>query len=341
LAVPVGPGETFSGISFYLRPQPTVSIGGVVISSDGPVGNQLIRLVPDSGEDFGAGFETAATVTDLDGSFSLTGVLPGSYVIDARSGPSAYALSPTNELRPAAQSRSGSPALWSRTPISVLTADVDNLTVVMSESTTLVGSVTFDGRRPRPTAEEMSEVRVTLHPVAGGRAGTPDGQPDASGSFEIPGVLPDAYHVGVVPPPGWFVDAITGGGEDLTDVPLDTRTGGAVVLAVTFSDHAGELSGTVRTRRGLVVPTATVIVFPSNSETLHPLRARAVRADGSGIFRIGGLPAGEYSVVALEEVDAGGWQEPYLLTRLRTVATSLTLRPGEVRGQDLRLASVR
>ena len=97
----------------------------------------------------------------------------------------------------------------------------------------------------------------------------------------------------------------------------------------------------MRDFRGFVVPTATVIVFPSAGDGLPPLRSRAARVDGYGIFEISGLPPGSYNVVAIEEAGAGNWQEPNMLARLRAAATRVALRAGQAQTLNVRIAVLR
>jgi hypothetical protein len=79
----VRPGEDHRGVNFGLRPVPTARIEGRVVGPNGRVANQQLRLLPENSEDFGAGTETAATVSAPDGSFAFLRVPSGRYTIGA------------------------------------------------------------------------------------------------------------------------------------------------------------------------------------------------------------------------------------------------------------------
>ena len=56
---------------------------------------------------------------------------------------------------------------------------------------------------------------------------------------------------------------------------------------------------------------------------------KAARPDQQGLFRIKGLPPGEYSVVALDYVEEGACNEPEYLEPLRARAKTVTLTTNE------------
>jgi hypothetical protein len=339
MPVTVGPGEAFSGIAFHLRPVPTADIRGTVIGPAGPVSNQLLRLVPDTGEDFGQGFEAAATASTLDGSFSFRNVPSGTYVIEARSPRSLEALSPLaapDESSPAARQRSDE--WWGRTPIGVHAIDVEGVTVTMRPTISVAGQIVFWTAGERPTSRAIEGTVVAVRPAAGGRAGVPETRPIATGSFSLHGLLPSRYYLDVVPPSGWYVDAASSRGVDLTTEPLDASDAGeSLVVAVRMTDVPTLLTGTVRDQRGFPASSATVVAFPAGGATLPPLRAREVRASSSGEFVIAGLPPGAYEIVAVGESEAGNWRDPVARASLRAQAVRVPLQSGEQRVQDLRV----
>ena len=55
-----------------------------------------------------------------------------------------------------------------------------------------------------------------------------------------------------------------------------------------------------------------------------------------GEYSIGGLPPGEYYVVALPDDKASEWRDPGSLRALARVATQVAIRDGEQKTQDLR-----
>jgi hypothetical protein len=359
--VSVGAGEEFAGVSFYLRPVPTTTLSGVVVGPDGPVAEQLLRLVPDAGQDFGEGFEVALTMSDPDGSFRFPSVPRGVYVIEGRSARSLARLSTGSPIRndarpPSAYERlretdpveflrmentRAASELWGRTPVSALGDEVTNVSVFMGPALSLNGQILFAGNTRRPTREVIETTRVSLRPANGGKSGAPDGLIGPTGTFTLHGVVHGEYFVAVTPPSGWFVESIRSGATDLTARALDATAGGIMPIVATLTDTPTRVDGTVRDARGLVANRATVLVFPAGANTLTPQRTREVRVDRTGVFSVAGLPPGDYAIVALEAASVGGWRDPARLAVLRSAATPFTIRTGETRRVDLRQSGAR
>ena len=69
----------------------------------------------------------------------------------------------------------------------------------------------------------------------------------------------------------------------------------------------------------------------------NPNRLRETRAATSGVFSIAGLPPGEYFVIAIDDAQADGWQDPARIDALRAQATRVSVREAEQKQVDLRL----
>lgn len=339
LPVPIAAGEEFMGVSFMLRPVPAADIRGIVTGPAGPTGGQLLRLVPDSGEDFGAGFETAVTVSGPGGRFWFRNVPAGSYLIEGRSSRSLAALSPDFVQTEASTNvRRADDEWWSRTPVSLFGEAIEDLVVMMRPTLSLSGRIIFESSEGLAPTTVVESIRIGLLPVTPGRAGVPAAQPIATGSFAMHGIMPARYYLDVQAPPGWHVDAATGLGTDLTSMPLDaTSAPSEIVIAIRMSDSTTALRGTVRDQRGTPMDDAVVLAFPADGSGLPPMRTRQVRVSASGEFSIGGLPPGNYRVVAFDAGAAGDWQAPSRLETLRAGSTAVMLQAGEQHFQDLRV----
>jgi hypothetical protein len=335
--VSVRPGENHRGVNFGLRPVPTARIEGLVVGPNGRVANQQLRLLPENSEDFGAGTETAATVSAPDGSFAFLRVPSGRYTIEAQgvgsvpSGPATLVLVDEGAERP---------ALWGRTRVGVDDADVDSVIVSMEPSITVRGGIAFDGSAMRPVQGQLAPIEVSLSLASGAPGPRLGAHLDPAGRFTVRGLRPGEYLVRVSSTPaGWFVKSVAVAGRDVSDAPLVISPGSEPVVTITFTDRSTEVMGTVRDARNYPVGGATVIAMPAGSalNALHPVRTREVRSSRLGVFTISGLPPGDYFVVALDDAIADGWQDPARLAELRNQATRIALRDAEQRGLELRV----
>jgi hypothetical protein len=157
--------------------------------------------------------------------------------------------------------------------------------------------------------------------------------------FQLAGISgPSRVEVNGVPD-DWMVKSVLLDGEDVIDAPFDL-SGRTVTMRVVMTDRVTSVSGTVqsdRTRRD-----HNVIAFPDDpTKWTSPSRfVRTIRADADGRFQLRGLPPGErYFVAALDYLEAGEEQDRQLLDRLRSRASSVTLRDGEQRSIQIDVTS--
>lgn len=90
-------------------------------------------------------------------------------------------------------------------------------------------------------------------------------------------------------------------------------------------------------------PTAdvTIIVFPADRRYWLPQARRIASSrpgtDGRFVFR--GLPAGEYRLTAVTDVEPGEWYDPAFLAQLLQVSIPVSLAEGAATVQDIKVAS--
>jgi hypothetical protein len=156
------------------------------------------------------------------------------------------------------------------------------------------------------------------------------------------GVPPGRYFVRAQgAPQGWTFRGATLGGRDVTDAPLeiDSDVSG---LALVFTDRPIELSGRV-TGDANLTEGATVLLFPADQSAWvgygsSTRRLRNVRADKTGAFSMGNLPAGDYYLAAVTEKIAADWQNPEFLASLTADATRVRLSDGQKLTQNVKVA---
>ena len=132
-------------------------------------------------------------------------------------------------------------------------------------------------------------------------------------------------------------------GRDTLDTPLDIRAGTNLEgVTLTYSDQIGEIAGTLSDGKGTPISDLSILVFTtdrtqwgsSSSRRLRP----PIRPSSDGKFSVTGLPAGEYYVGAVTDLEPGDWQDPAFLEQLAAAAIKVTLGDGEKKVQDIKIA---
>ena len=92
--------------------------------------------------------------------------------------------------------------------------------------------------------------------------------------------------------------------------------------------------------RGDAAKDCTIVVFAADSRRWTPgsRYLRTARPDKDGRFRIGGVVAADYGIVAVERLESPGqWTDPEFLRRISANASALTVIEGETKTVDLKV----
>jgi hypothetical protein len=271
-----------------------------------------------------------------DGSFVFPNLSPGTYTLVAR------AAKPTT----LPDGTSGPPQfLWTSTEIAVSAEPVTGLVLSLQPGMRVSGHVQF--QRTRLAPPDISSVRVLLQPVLApglvGIAPVPV-SPAADGSFTFNGVTPGRYKLAAAFPglgraAGWTLRSATVGDQDTLDVPVTIQPNQDVTDAsVTFVDRVASVSGRVTDAAGRAAAGFTVVLFPDDPSLwlAQARRIQAVRSSADGAFTISSLPAGEYVVAVIDDVEPGEWYDPAFLQRLLPTGTKLAIGEAQQKTLDLR-----
>jgi hypothetical protein len=153
------------------------------------------------------------------------------------------------------------------------------------------------------------------------------GQFKSDGTFDMKQVPPGKYRVtfnsDTPAARAYYVKSVSLGGQDVTASGFSV-SGGTWSLDVVLSSAGATLEGAVVDSKDQPVSDAVVIALPSLENRASRDLFKKVSADQHGHFVLRGIRPGEYTVLALDELD-----EDYRDTDV--------LKPFEDRGQTIRL----
>jgi hypothetical protein len=374
--ITIGAGEERSGMDFVLAAVPTARITGLVVGADGgPAAGATVTIAalqPDAADVLGSVMSRIPGRPSADGTFSLSGVVPGHYRITARAAPpAANGTSDTaapNPLLFAQLAMGGGPnaaaTLWGQEEVAVDGHDISGISIRLQAGLTVSGKVVLETSAPA----DLTQVRISVDvptkgtgpgEVVAALLGGSSSSIEADGTFSIKGLTPDRYRLGVATgglrgllsmmqpgapdsaPGTLFLKTALWNGRDVVDTPFDLRPGvDASGMVVTLTDRPTVLSGTVRDGAGRPTPNYPIVVFSTNRASWFAGSRRIQQAHvaSDGTFTITGLPAGEYFVAALTDLTANELYEPAFLESVTAASLRITLLDGEKKTQDLKLA---
>jgi hypothetical protein len=320
--VVVGLSQTVSAVDFALQLVRVARVSGRVMNPDGsPTTRGNVNLTAETqvsgrGNQIGANYGSRI---GGDGTFTISNVPPGRYVLRAR----------------------GNNAEWPQyasQPVTVASADITDITVMVAEGATVIGTVAL------PTTQSevpnLSQVRISSVAIDPGLTNS-QARIEEDKRFKIVAIPAGAH---LIRPTGqlrgWSLKSVVLDGRDITDTPIELRSGQEVTrVVVTLTDAVSEINGTMTTEQGSPVTDYTVLAFSTDSTHWTP-RSRHIattRPDQTGRFRIRGLPAGTYYLAAVDPAQQGEWYEPDYLEEHRFGAAQVMLGEGETKTQDFKV----
>jgi hypothetical protein len=313
-----------SGTDFVQLPGRMARLSGIVTDAQGrPQTPTTVMLISPTNI-----ASMAMGTVKPDGSFTIPNVAPGEYmlttgVMDMSAGQMQMAM-----IR-----------------VTVVGADIDNITIGLSSGARVAGRVVMDdGGSPSFSASVLkvmpqmvqSDIPTRMGATSAASLGTVKDDwtfdwPNLGGSFLFRTTgLPVGYSLKSV-----FLD-----GRDIIDTPLDVKgTEDITGLQVVLTKSTTELSGTPTDAKGQPAVDYAVIVFADDAARWkYPSRFVATaRPEQDGSFKISNLPPGRYLAVALEYVEEGQGEDPDYLESLRPLATMFNLAAGETKTLALRV----
>lgn len=330
-AVAVAPSQEI-GADITLLPVRVTSISGQVLAASGrPLAGGRVMAMPQAEGPTIVFSQPRTASIKADGTFELTGLAPGTYVVSASASDAFFGVAGDRE--------------FAQQTISVAGEPIRGLTLALATGGIARGRVVYEGTPPAT----LGNLRIFSRPVDDSVTMMMGGAPpevSADGTFEVKGLV--GRRILTVSPSGpgglqgWGVKAVLIGGRDVQDTGYDFAPGRTVSgVEIVLSQQFASIAGTVTDDRGQSLKDYSVLVVADDREKwfLPSMRwLKSARADQDGAFKVEYLAAGRYLVVAVDSLDTSTLGDPEEIEKLRAFATEVTVDDTEKRSMTLTIA---
>ncbi len=321
-------------INFALSPTRVAKIAGTAMTSAGkPMANGMIMLTSAAGIGVGGTPLVGAAMSQPDGTFTISNVAPGEYRLEMMAAADVESVRNTGATIGMSVTESAS------LPVTVAGQDVTGIVLAAAPTATATGRLVFEGAPPSEAAIAGAMIvavpeSLTALPLGG------TARVRADGGFEIKGVTGRRF-LRINPPSGWYLRSVRINETEVIDTAVEFKSGEDVSgVEFVLTQQASTLTGTVQDAKGQAATDYVVVAFASDSRKWGPQTrfVRSSRPDQSGAFKLTGLPADDYLVVALEYLEPGEEGDTELLERLRPRATAVSIAEGASKAIELKLS---
>jgi protocatechuate 3,4-dioxygenase beta subunit len=288
----VASGETRQDADVTVSLRTRITVAGHLVGAPAAVAHAIVRLCPSDAATRSVGLCLTEAWSAVDGQFTLSDVVAGSYLLEAE----------------VPNSRAGAgPVAWGRRAAVIGGADVVDADVPMQATSSVSGHVTLlDGPATVPDGliVSMAILDPLLVPTGAPGDATLQAPVDRDGRFTFDGLRPGEYLVvDRSNVPGWFLASADVGGQDGADQPF-TVSGDVQTpdLGITLAHASATVRGTVRQTTGDPAEEATVLLFSAEPQFWHPLARRVFsgHVGARGEFAFSPVPPGDYYLTATE-----------------------------------------
>jgi protocatechuate 3,4-dioxygenase beta subunit len=319
-------GRETPGVEIRMLQGRLYRVSGAITDSQGRpaarVNGNLMQRSSVGFPTFGGGFST-----DEQGRFQMQNIAPGNYRLIVRPRPPG----------PGGDNAQPDPVEMASVPISITTADLENLLVVTSPGATITGQIVFE-QGPPPNVQTLRVMAIPNEQDGSGMSPQPAVvQPDLT--FTLKGLIGEMLlRTGV---PNVYVKSISVGADDITDTPREFKAQDRVTIVMTT--RASTLEGTVSDAKGIAAPDIPVMMFSEDKTSWrgNSIRTKRGMSDATGHFRITGLQPGRYYILAAprERLNVPFSVDPSFFEALTKDATTILISEDEQRTIDLRVVT--
>ena len=319
--IEVSAGGEVGGFHLTLIEAYTYSVSGRVLASNGTPA-QSVRIITVNQSGAGQVSLRGGAATDLQGAFTVAGLLPGKHRLIAHRG------------------RGQEPQIASASA-EVIDQDIQGLMLALGSGASITGRIVSENGE---SALDWRRISVDTRSAEGGGRGFRfggGGRPiEEDFSFRISNLPGGLYRFSVSLPPGnHYVESIRAQGQDILDRLIEINDHDHLSgVEVHVSPHGSRISGMVQSEDGgKAVDGATVLVFAADPQQRGSFSrlTRTTQTDQAGRYSLEGLPPAEYLVCAVVEHEPGRESEPEYLDFLEGDSTSIDLSAGEMSSKTL------
>jgi len=371
--VHVAPGEERLGAGFELSHVRVATLSGVVsggVPNLAAVQLSLIVSGPRPGGFFGT-MGITAVPPNTQGEFKYGNIPPGQYRIVARVRRGATEAANVNAGNGSSSGGGGTPVstlpsgggtlgpnpeqLFAVADVTVRGDDIGGIGLTLQSGGTISGRVAFDAAAAT-VPSDLTGIRVGLT-LPGGSYQSTNGATTvgnsvnqvnpvgvaADGTFQVINVGPGPYTLNCQLPQDllkvWKLRSAIVDGRDLLDAPIEGPNINLNGVTLTLSDKRTEISGALQVGPGQSASDYYVVVFSADRANwrVGSRRSLSAKAGTDNRFVLSDLPAGDYYLAALTDLDPLDWQTPGSLEQIVPFGVRVHIEDGEKKVQDLKI----
>jgi hypothetical protein len=235
--------------------------------------------------------------------------------------------------------------------------DLTGVSITLQPAGVIAGRFVFRGAGAAPPPTDLSRMIVQLSLEGGSGSVSSNGvtmgtsllsQSSAKvmkdGSFEIRGVGPGRFIPRFSVPADaaktWKLRSALAADRDLLDDAIEMGLGTEIRnVTVVFSDVVTELNGTLQSSAGQLTTDYDVILLPADRALWRPKSRRilSTRPSTDGRFVFSNVPAGEYVLAAMDDLDPLDLLDPAFLGQIAPSGIKVAIAEGETKTQNIRI----
>lgn len=313
--VTVAAGKEIAGIDFHLTARAAVTLRGNVIPPADLPADAFIQLtasvdLPDSSH-----FALGSVATPPNYEFTLAGLLPGEYLL-------------------VANVAAGGRSYRGMQRVVIGAGEENHVTFRLDPAIDLTGTVKIEGQ----TMDAATRVVLSPGDNVPFQSGAPQAQVKPDGTFDIPGVLPGVWDIGVQPlPDGGYIKSMRLGRQDVLTEEMIIGPETKDKLDIVVSTRGGILEGDVKTEPGESTAPAHVLVAPDGKFGGVMSFYGFATSDEKGHFKLKHLTPGRYRIYAFDTLDSCDWCDPDFLKPFADQSEPLQVVEGVNAPKEVRL----